>query len=180
MFAGKTREFIGRIHAMLEQGHMVRVVKPRIDNRYALYEVVSHDGMRFPAQVVDLDASPFPTDCDVIAIDEAQFLSTKGVEKVLAALDSGISILVAGLDLDCWGRPFAAMTAYGAVAKNVKTLKGRCAVCGKPSTRSFRLIESTETVLVGGPEAYEPRCLDCFEEGHRRHRERPEDHVSLD
>ena len=38
-----------------------------------------------------------------------------------------------------------------------------CVVCGRPATKSQRLIRSEERVVVGGGAIYEPRCRACFD-----------------
>lgn len=163
MFAGKTRELIARVRAFKKEGRKVHVLKPEIDVRYSQSEIVSHDGARLEATTVALDGSPWPENADVIALDEAQFLTLDVMPRVRDSVRRGAYVLMAGLDLTSRGEPFGPMPALLALADHVTKLRAKCAVCGKEgASRSFRVVEDGRTVLVGGAEAYEPRCLSCF------------------
>ena len=72
-------------------------------------------------------------------------------------------MILAGLDLTWKGEPFEPLVTFMAHADEVTKLRARCAVCGKSASRSYRLIQNEETVLVGGAETYEARCLRCFQ-----------------
>jgi thymidine kinase len=99
----------------------------------------------------------------LIAIDEIQFFSLDAVPRILDVVRSGVNVVVAGLDLTSKGEPFGPVPALMAYADSVVKLTSRCSKCNKPATRSHRRVVSTETVLIGGTEAYEPRCLACFD-----------------
>ena len=51
------------------------------------------------------------TDVDVVGIDEAQFFDNSIVEVCKDLADNGISIVIAGLDMDFMGNPFGPMPA---------------------------------------------------------------------
>jgi thymidine kinase len=164
MFAGKTRSLISKVLALKEAGVDVRVLKPENDTRYSATKIVSHDGARIPAEIVRLDGTPWPTDAKVIALDEAQFLTLDAVPVIAKAVHDGAHVILAGLDLTSKGEPFGPMPAFLALADEVKKLRARCAVCGcEGANRSYRIVASSQTVLVGGAEAYEPRCLSCLD-----------------
>jgi len=164
MFAGKTRSLISRVLALKEDGVDVRVLKPENDTRYSATEIVSHDGARIPAERIRLDGTSWPFDAKVVAVDEAQFLTLDAVPVVAKAVQGGTHVILAGLDLTSRGDPFGPMPAFLALADEVKKLRARCAVCGcEGANRSYRIVKSSQTVLVGGAEAYEPRCLACLD-----------------
>jgi thymidine kinase len=165
MFAGKTTALLAVVHQMEKLGKSVEVYKPITDTRHAEAEVISHEGIRCHANWLSPDAFPLPTSADIIAIDEAQFLSAEAVPAVLNVILSGVSVVLAGLDLTWKGVPFGHLPTFMAHADEVRKLRSRCAVCGNSACRSYRLIQSEATVLVGGAEAYEPRCLRCFQPG---------------
>ena len=61
----------------------------------------------------------------------------------------------------------AALDACGearllAVADSVTKLAARCTKCGKPATRTQRLVDIKARIYVGGADDYEARCADCF------------------
>ena len=75
MFSGKTEELIRRIRRAQIAKQRVKVFKPRIDDRYSEFEIVSHSEQTFPSEVV-IDASEIyekSFEAEVIGIDEGQF-----------------------------------------------------------------------------------------------------------
>lgn len=167
MFAGKTTALLDRVDEAVKNGFDVGVYKPTLDTRHAQAEVVSHDGRRHPAQWIApslIAPLALPKGADVVAIDEAQFLSEEAIEIVTDLVGQGYSVILAGLDLTWKGKPFGHLPSFMAFADEVVKLRARCA-CGKSACRSYRLVRSEETVLVGGAGTYEPRCLPCFQSG---------------
>lgn len=164
MFAGKTTALLDRVDEAIQNGFAVDVYKPTLDTRHAQAEVVSHDGRRHPAQWIAPNLSTLLKSADVVAIDEAQFLSEEAIEIALGLVGQGCSVILAGLDLTWKGTPFGHLPSFMAFADKVVKLRARCA-CGKSACRSYRLVRSEETVLVGGVGMYEPRCLPCFQSG---------------
>lgn len=158
MFAGKTRAIISRAVREVEEGRRAVVLKPAVDDRYSRTQVVSHDGQRFDA--VDF-RTPLP-EGDLIIVDEAQFLDAVSVQHVLAVSRSA-RVVVAGLDLNWRGEPFGPMPVFLSFADTVVKLRATCAKCREPATRTQRVVDATDEILVGGTEAYEPRCLSCFD-----------------
>jgi thymidine kinase len=52
-----------------------------------------------------------------------------------------------------------------AAAEEVMKTRAICVRCGQPASRTQRLVESTERVVVGAAGLYEARCRRCFEPG---------------
>lgn len=168
MFAGKTEHLIGTVRAARIAGQRIAVVKPSVDTRNPGVEITSHAGNRIEAVTVARDGSDLPVDVDVLAIDEVQFFSGDAVPKIVsAAFERNVVVVACGLDLDAFGRPFGPVPSLLAFADEVVKLRGMCAACGAPSSRSQRLVASRErdAILVGGSDLYEPRCRACFTPG---------------
>lgn len=163
MFAGKSEALILALQREMAEGRKVLAVKPSLDNRYSESEVVSHSGYRIPALNLDIQA-PFecPPDIEVVGVDEVQFFGPLMVEAITRLLQRGVKVLVSGLDLTAKGEPFGVMPQLLCLADTVTKLRATCARCGGSASRSQRTIVSTETVVVGGTSAYEPRCVRCF------------------
>jgi thymidine kinase len=166
MFSGKSEELIRRLRRAKIARQKVLAFKPRIDDRYDADEIVSHDDRRIESirvgdakEVLDF-VGP---DVSVVGIDEAQFLGEDLVEVCETLADSGIRVIVAGLDQDYLGRPFEPMPALLAVAEYITKTLAICMKCGKPANRTQRIIPSRERVVVGAAEAYEARCRHCFD-----------------
>ena len=169
MFAGKTEELIRRINVLSYARKNILVFKPKIDDRYSTTEIASHAGSKVPCIVISeakeiLDHVNYDT--DVVAIDEVQFFVVDICEYLA---DSGLRVMVAGLDKDFRGEPFGVLPDLLTRAEFVTKLTAVCAKCGAPATRTQRIINGKPAsfndpiVLVGAKEAYEPRCRHCHE-----------------
>lgn len=166
MFSGKTEELIRRVKRAVLARQRVQAFKPRIDDRYDATRIVSHERMSVDAVAVGNSESlesRVDEECQVVAIDEAQFFDTGIVEVVDRLAARGVRVIIAGLDQDYLGRPFHPMPELMAIAENVTKVHAVCTACGAEACRSQRLLAEGGTVLVGGSESYEARCRACFE-----------------
>lgn len=166
MFSGKTEELIRRVKRALFARQRVQAFKPRIDDRYDPERIVSHGAVAVDAVAVATSDSLLDRvheETQVVAIDEAQFFDRGIVEVCEQLANQGIRVIVAGLDQDYLGRPFAPMPELMAIAEEVTKVHAVCTMCGATASRSQRLISQATTVLVGGAETYEARCRACFE-----------------
>ncbi len=161
MFSGKTEELIRRVRRTQIARQKVQIFKPALDDRYSKKEVVSHSSLSLDAEVVESAIEILQRLDDstrVVAIDEVQFFDV-AVNAVVAKLARrGCRVICAGLDLDYKGVPFAPMPNLLALADDVTKLSAICTICGDKATRTQRLVDSQEQVLVGEAEAYEARC----------------------
>lgn len=160
MFSGKTEELIRRIRRAEIARQRVKVFKPKIDNRYSEFEIVSHNEQVYPSEVVS-DASEIPEksfDAEVIGIDEAQFFENNLINICQQLADSGKRVIVAGLDQDFRALPFEPMPQLLAIAEYITKTLAVCVVCGAPANRTHRITESSEKILVGAKNHYEARC----------------------
>lgn len=172
MFAGKTEELIRRINVLSYARKNILVFKPKIDDRYSTTEIASHAGSKVPCIVIS-EAKEILNhvnyDTDVVAIDEVQFFDEDVVDICEYLADSGLRVIVAGLDKDFRGEPFGVLPDLLTRAEFVTKLTAVCAKCGAPATRTQRIINGKPAsfndpiVLVGAKEAYEPRCRHCHE-----------------
>lgn len=173
MFSGKTTELIARVDAMAGQGCRCVLIKPAGDRRYAVEQLVTHDGGRAPAveaanaeEVLAIaDGGSSDWAYDVVGIDEAHFFGESLTAVCRALAGRGAVVFVAGVERDHRGRPFEPFPSLLCEADEVVKRAGACAVCGGPSVHSQRLVESSERIVVGGAESYEPRCRVCFRPG---------------
>jgi thymidine kinase len=166
MFSGKTEELIRRLKRAILARQSVQAFKPRIDDRYDPHRIVSHGAISVDAVCVATSASleeRVRDDTHVVAIDEAQFFDRGIVEVCDRLAGKGVRVIVAGLDQDYLGRPFAPMPDLMAIAEQVTKVHAVCSACGDTASRSQRIIPEQTTVLVGGVESYEARCRACFE-----------------
>ena len=165
MFAGKSEELIKRINVLTYANKKTIVFKPKIDFRYSMNEVVSHDGSKIKCEIIETSKDIFKFlsgDEDVIAIDEVQFLDDGIIEILNTLANQGKRVIVAGLDMDYQGVPFYVMAQLIAMAEFVTKLTAVCVKCGASATRTYRIIkDSNERILIGASESYEARCRHC-------------------
>lgn len=171
MYAGKTEELIRRARRALYARKRVQVFKPSIDRRYDEEMVVTHMGVRHEAvpvlTVAALRQSLLP-ETQVVCIEEAQFFDTSLVDVCVDWADSGLEVVVAGLDQDFRREPFGPMGALMAAADEVIKLRAICMKCGRPASHTFRSIDGWPAhkddpiVLIGATEVYEARCRQCY------------------
>jgi thymidine kinase len=166
MFAGKTEELIRRIKRLEYAKQNVLVFKPRIDNRYAQGEIVSHNLSKKPSIIIDKASEILDyihEDVDAVVVDEVQFLDFDIIQIAEDLADLGIRVIVGGLDSDFRGIPFGPMPELLARAEFVTKLTAICVKSGLPATRTQRIINGKPAhfndpiILVGANESYEPR-----------------------
>ena len=70
--------------------------------------------------------------------------------------NSGIRVIVAGLDMDFKGNPFGPMPALMATAEYVTKVHAVCTRTGNLANYSFRKTDNDKLVMLGETEEYEP------------------------
>jgi len=164
MFAGKTEHLIARLRRATADGRRVKAFKHVIDNRYDATHLVTHTQDRFDAVPVPSAAALLEqsADADVVAIDEGHFFKEALVPVVEALRARGVSVLIAGITHDAWGRPFEPMPRLIEMADEVVVRQSPCRVCGAPAPYTQRLSRVDSLHMVGGLDDYEPRCVEHF------------------
>ncbi len=158
MFSGKTEELIRRLKRAQFAKQKVEIFKPSIDTRYHEEMVVSHDANEIRSTPVTSSASMklLAQGCEVVGIDEAQFFDDGIVAVCNELANSGIRVIVAGLDMDFKGNPFGPMPALMATAEYVTKVHAVCTRTGNLANYSYRKAASNNLVLLGETEEYEP------------------------
>ncbi len=169
MFSGKTEELIRRLRRAQFAKQNVEIFKPQIDTRYHEEKVVSHQGNEIHSTPVPSSSNILllANDVDVVGIDEAQFFDMELVNVCNQLADSGVRVIIAGLDMDYKGQPFGPMPALLACAEYVTKVHAICMHCGSLAHISHRTSKETSLVLLGETDSYEPLCRDCFNEANK-------------
>ena len=165
MFSGKTEELIRRVRLAQIARQKTIIFKPRVDDRYAERQIVSHGDQRMdsvPIVHAEEILKHAGDDVEVVGIDEAQFFGMDLVAVCEDLANRGKRVIVAGLDQDYRGGPFEPIPSLLAVAEFITKNLAICVKCGNPANRSQRISGSTERIVVGASEAYEARCRHCF------------------
>jgi thymidine kinase len=108
---------------------------------------------------------------EVVGVDEANFMGPALVEVAGRLADSGKQVIIAGLDTDYLGRPFAPIPDLLAQAESIAKTLAVFVRCGNPANHTQRLRGSDGLIVVGANDMYEARCRRCFEPGIPRQRE---------
>ena len=170
MFAGKSEELLRRINRLNYAKKKFLVFKPKIDDRYSIDEVVSHNKKAYKAIPISKGEEILPyinKDIEAICIDEVQFFDDGIIEIIDKLADMGKRVICAGLDMDFKGDPFKITSILLAKAEYITKLTAICCVCGKEATRTQRLINGEPAsvndpiIMVGASESYEARCRHC-------------------
>lgn len=180
MFSGKTEELIRRARRAQIASQKVVIVKPVVDDRYSEDEIVSHNDQTLPGIKVDTadQIILLTSDARVVCIDEAQFFDSRIVDVANTLANDGKRVIIAGLDMDYLGKPFEPMPQLLAIAEYVTKLHAICSESGMMAHFSQRIVESSNRVLVGETESYEPRARHCFRppsDKKRGHYDKPDD-----
>jgi len=164
MFSGKTEELIRRLKRARIARQKVEIFKPRIDQRYDEQNIVSHDA-------TSIISTPIPSsnnilllssDVDVVGIDEAQFFDNELPNVCEQMANSGMRVIVAGLDMDFKGKPFGPMPQLLAIADYITKVHAICMHCGDLANHSFRTVPESSLIMLGEKESYIPLCRTCF------------------
>ena len=165
MFSGKTEELIRRLKRAQIARLKVEIFKPAVDVRYDEEKVVSHDAREIMSTPVPASSNILlmANDVDVVGIDEAQFFDSELPNVCTQLANSGIRVIVAGLDMDFKGNPFGPMPALLAMAEYITKVHAICVRCGTLAQYSHRTIVSDKLVFLGETDAYEPLCRRCYQ-----------------
>ena len=165
MFSGKTEELIRRLKRAQFAKQKVEIFKPSIDTRYNEEMVVSHNKNEIRSTPVPAAANIriLAQGCDVVGIDETQFFDDEIVAVCNDLANSGIRVIVAGLDMDYLGRPFGPMPHLLAIAEYVTKVHAICVDTGDLAHHSYRVAEGDNVVQLGEKESYVPLSREAFQ-----------------
>ena len=164
MFSGKTEELIRRLKRSQFANQKIEIFKPSIDLRYEDEMIISHDQNQIQSTSVPAAANiPILADgCDVVGIDEAQFFDNEIIQVCNHLANSGIRVIVAGLDMDYQGNPFGPMPGLMATAEYVTKVHAVCTRSGNLANYSYRISADKSLVHLGEKESYEPLSRASF------------------
>ena len=163
MFSGKTEELIRRIKRAKIANQNIKVFKPIIDLRSKNF-IESHDESKL--ECIEVKSSneilENVNNCDVVAIDEAQFFDDQIVTVCNKIANSGIRVIIAGLDMDYLGNPFGPMPNLMAVSEYVTKVHAVCKKSGNIANYSYRKNKKKDIVVIGEKDKYEPLSRSVF------------------
>lgn len=188
MGAGKSVMLQCQAHALLEQGMIVMIFKPRIDTRDGYDVIKSRTGLQMDCIGIDEDDNLYDiiTDewqyknvCDKIdsqvwiLVDECQFLTPQHVEQLRMLVDTfdHISVVCYGLRTDFNTRLFQGSARLMELADAIEEVElVKYCSCGRKATINARvdengnIVTNGDQIMVGGDDKYLPMCSRCYHE----------------
>ena len=157
-----------------ERGMKVLLVKPSTDNRDGATTVRSRIGLHAEASTVPESVDLYDlykdenSDCNVIIVDECQFLHPDQVEQLSrVVMDFDIPVLCFGLSTDFLTHLFPGSRRLFEIADSIQEIKSVCK-CGDKATVNARLdddgnvVFSGDQLCLGGNERYVAMCKKCW------------------
>lgn len=163
MFSGKTTNLIRRVENYAPQ--TVLAIKHQIDIRFGQDAIITHGGKALAATPVSTALEIIGLVLEstrVVAIDEAHFFDTDLIEATRSVNRRGVDVVLASLEPDSWGRPFAINDLLRQTATECCVAMATCARCGAAADRTQRLTPIVGGNMVVDPSNYEPRCRNCW------------------
>jgi len=165
MFSGKSERLLDCLAEAKSHSIPAIAFTHADDDRYAKGKIVTHNGRHCDAVPVHTVSKIIDQvgNARLVVIDEAQFFADDLAEVCKRLAEAGRDVVVAGLDLDSWGLPFGPVPQIETIADEVIHTFAVCSVCGSRADHTQRLAPIEGQKMIGGPEAYEPRCNKCFQ-----------------
>lgn len=176
MNAGKSTTLLQSSFNYVERGMRTLLFTAAVDDRGGQGRINSRIGL-------EAEAFPFSDDTDLdviisaehgtapigcVLVDEAQFLSRKQVDQLVAVCDRlGIPVLAYGLRTDFRGELFEGSARLLAIADKLVELKSVCE-CGRKATMNLRVAADGTPVRegaqtdIGGNDRYIALCRKHF------------------
>jgi len=172
MFAGKSSSLINITNTLIEQGinkNQILLINHGSDKRYNNdSHICTHDGKKMESIALTNMMDIFNNEkIDInkikcVFIDEGQFFNDLYEVVKLLLLTHKKYIYICGLDGDFEQKPFNDSRLLDLIpyASRILKLTAKCYKCNEDAPFTKRIINSTEKILVGGAEDYQPVCLE--------------------
>jgi len=164
MFGGKSTALIMTVKRYALQGHSISFVKPTIDERYESHDVVTHDYIKEPAircRTLDEADRILSAQVNVIGIDEGQFFPDL-VHVCVRWATRGIRVVVAALNGTATQEPWPVISQLIPHCDKITFQAAVCKRCYDDAAFSARTTDATDTILIGGTDAYQSVCRRCL------------------
>ena len=183
MGSSKTAQALITKYNYEENDLNVWLIKPGTDTRDGAQILRSRIGLESPADVIAPGTDIYllfqdtqEGKCDVIIVDECQFLTESQIDQLRALVnDYNIPVMCFGLRTDFQTRLFPGSRRLMEVADTIQEIKTICD-CGAKATVNARIdgdghiITQGAQVVLGGNDSYIAMCHKCYVRGIREHR----------
>ena len=182
MGSSKTAQALITKYNYEENGLRVWLIKPSADTRDGVCLLRSRIGLEAQVEVISPDAdirllfdARQKGTCDVIIVDECQFMTPLQIDQLRSIVDEyNIPVMCFGLRTDFQTKLFPGSLRLMEVADTIQEIKTICD-CGAKATVNARISDGyivTEgaQVVLGGNDSYIAMCHRCYIRGIREHK----------
>ena len=180
MGSSKTAQALITKYNYEENGLKVWLIKPSTDTRDGATIIRSRIGLEAVAEPVTPETNLwelFQTKvCDIIIVDECQFLRPEQIDQLRTIVDEGDTMVICfGLRTDFLTRLFPGSQRLMEIADTFQEIKTICD-CGKKATVNARInadghiVTEGAQVVLGGNDSYIAMCHRCYIRGIRDHK----------
>ena len=182
MGSSKTAQALITKYNYEENDMRVWLIKPSADTRDGAQILRSRIGLEAQVDVITpaidvyrLFAETKQDRCDVIIVDECQFLVPEQIDQLRSIVnDCGVPVLCFGLRTDFQTRLFPGSRRLMELADCIEEIKTMCD-CGQKATVNARvndgyIVTEGAQVVLGGNDCYIAMCHRCYVNGIREHK----------
>ena len=182
MGSSKTAQALITKYNYEENDMRVWLIKPSADTRDGAATIRSRIGLTAQCEIAAPDQNihqrfqeGFLGNCDVVIVDECQFLTMEQIDQLRAIVDDfKVPVLCFGLRTDFQTKLFPGSLRLMELADVIEEIKTMCD-CGAKATVNARISDGyivTEgaQVVLGGNDCYIAMCHRCYKDGIREHK----------
>ena len=180
MGSSKTAQALITKYNYEENGLKVWLIKPSTDTRDGAAIIRSRIGLEADAEPVSPETDLWmlfrDRSCDIIIVDECQFLSPAHVDQLRTIVDEcDTPVICFGLRTDFLTRLFLGSLRLMEVADSIQEIKTICD-CGNKATVNARIdgagyiVTEGAQVVLGGNDSYIAMCHRCYIRGINEHK----------
>lgn len=183
MGSSKTAQALITKYNYEENDLNVWLIKPSADTRDGAQILRSRIGLESVVEVIPPEADIYARFlggkarlCDVIIVDECQFLTEKQIDQLRSIVDEhNIPVMCFGLRTDFQTKLFPGSRRLMEVADTIQEIKTICD-CGAKATVNARIdgtghiVTEGAQVVLGGNDSYIAMCHKCYVRGIREHK----------
>lgn len=180
MGSSKTAQALITKYNYEENDLKVWLIKPSTDTRDGATVIRSRIGLEAAAEPVSPETDLWELfqnrQCDIIIVDECQFLSPAHVDQLRTIVDEGNTpVICFGLRTDFLTRLFPGSSRLMEIADSIQEIKTICD-CGNKATvnaridRDGHIVTEGAQVVLGGNDSYIALCHRCYIRGIRDHK----------
>ena len=182
MGSSKTAQALITKYNYEENDLKVWLIKPSADTRDGVQILRSRIGLAATVEVIPPEMDLVDTfqrkkagKCDVIIVDECQFLTEDQIDQLRTIVnDYNVPVMCFGLRTDFQTRLFPGSRRLMEVADTIQEIKTICD-CGAKATVNARIndgyiVTEGAQVVLGGNDCYIAMCHKCYIKGIREHK----------